>query len=59
MPKVKFTNQAPSGFQGYGKDEYDITDKKLEVIKKYGNYDIEILEEKPKAKKKSTKKKKK
>ena len=43
MPKVKFTNAAPSGFCGYGKDTYDIPDKKLEVLKKYGNYDIEII----------------
>ena len=58
MPKFKFTNAAPSGFCGYGKDTYDIPDKKLEVLKKYGNYDIEIIKEVKSSTKKSKKKSK-
>ena len=57
MPKVKFTNAAPSGFAGYGKVEYDIPDKQLEVFKKYGNYDIEVISNQKTKKSKKSKKK--
>tara|TARA_R100000501_G_C2539677_1_gene58993 strand:- start:47 stop:319 length:273 start_codon:yes stop_codon:yes gene_type:complete len=43
MITVKFTKNAPSGFDGNGKEEYQITEKQLSNFKKYGNYKIEIL----------------
>ena len=50
MITVKFTKNAPSGYDGSGKEEYQITEKQLSNFKKYGNYKIEILNTSSKAK---------
>ena len=42
---VKFLKNAPSGFEGYGKEECVITKKQLSNFKKYGVYKIEIVKD--------------
>ena len=44
MAKVKFMGNAPSGFEGYGKEVYEVADKLLANFKEYGNYEIEVVE---------------
>ena len=51
MITVKFTKNAPSGYDGNGREEYQITEKQLSNFKKYGNYKIEILNTSSEAKK--------
>ena len=53
MVKVKFHGNAPSGFEGYGKEVYEIGEKGLEKYQKAGIYNIEIIEEAKKSTKKS------
>ena len=43
MITVKFTKNAPSGYDGNGKEEYEITEKQMSNFKKYGNYQIEVI----------------
>ncbi len=39
--KVKFLGVAPSGFEGYGRNEYDVHNDVLAIYKKTGIYQIE------------------
>jgi len=45
MTKIKFLTTSPSGFEGYGREVYEINDKLLSNFRKYGNYEIEVVEE--------------
>ena len=51
MAKVKFPKNAPSGFNGYSDEVYEIGEKALENYEKAGIYTIEIIEEPKKSKK--------
>ena len=39
--KVKFLGNAPSGYEGYGRNEYDVNNDVLAIYKKVGIYNIE------------------